>query len=52
MSVARVVGMVVTIPTKDFDDNTDYNLEKSYLSFPDEKDREVCFQVKMHMVDG
>jgi hypothetical protein len=51
MSIATVVGMVVTIQKKDFEDNK-YNLEKSFLSFPDEKDREVSFQVKMLMVDG
>jgi hypothetical protein len=51
MSVATVVGMVVTIQKKDVEDNRS-NLEKSFLSFPDDKEREVCFQVKMLMVDG
>ena len=51
MSVATVVGMVVTIQKKDVEDNRS-NLEKSFLSFPDEKEREVCYQVKMLMVDG
>ncbi len=51
MSVATVVGMVVSIQKKEFEENKS-NLEKTFLSFPDEKDREVCFQVKMLMVDG
>jgi hypothetical protein len=51
MSVAAVVGMAVTIQKKDFEDNRS-SLEKTFLSFPDEKDREVCFRIKMLMVDG
>jgi hypothetical protein len=52
MSVATVVGMLVTINNKqDFKDSRS-DLEKSHLSFPDEKEREVCFHVKMLMVDG
>jgi hypothetical protein len=51
MSVATVVGMLVTINKQDFKDSRS-NLEKWHLSFPDEKEREVCFQVKMLMVDG
>jgi hypothetical protein len=51
MSVATVVGMVVNIQKKDLEDSQT-NLEKTFLSFPDEKDREVCFQVKLLVVDG
>ena len=51
MSIATVVGMVVTIKKKEFVDNKS-NLEKTFLSFPDDKDRDICFQVKMLMVDG
>ena len=52
MSVATVVGMVVKIQKIQELEGNSSDLEKTFLSFPDEKDREVCFQVKMLMVDG
>ena len=51
MSVATVVGMVVSIQNNK-ENIEGENLEKSYLTFPDEKDILSSFQVKMLMLDG
>ncbi len=51
MSVATVVGMVVTISAKG-DLYNDQNLEKTFLTFPDEKECEACLSIKMLMLDG
>ncbi len=51
MSVATVVGMVVSISAKK-DHYIDQNLEKSFLSYPEEKDCEACLPIKMLMLDG
>jgi hypothetical protein len=52
MSVATVVGMVVSIQKADIYKDTTENLEKSYLTFPDAKEMLACFHVKIHMLDG
>jgi hypothetical protein len=49
MSVATVVGMVVSISGKT-DQYNDQNLEKTFLSYPEEC--EACLPIKMLMLDG
>ena len=51
MSVATVVGMVVSIPGKQ-ENYDDQNLEKTFLIFPEEKERDGCLPIKMLMLDG
>jgi hypothetical protein len=51
MSVATVVGMVVSIPGK-HETYDDQNLEKTFLVFPEEKETDGCLPVKMLMLDG
>ena len=52
MSVATVVGMVVALPgQKDTASYLEQNLEKTFL-FPDKKDHEELFNIKMLMLDG
>ena len=52
MSVATVVGMVVSIAPKGGEAYNEQNLEKTFLSFPDEKECEACLPIKMLMLDG
>ncbi len=52
MSVATVVGMSVAIQKSGGGYAYNSNIEKTFLSFPDEKDRDACFLVKMLMLDG
>jgi hypothetical protein len=52
MSVATVVGMLVSIQKADMYKENIENLEKSYLTFPDAKEILACFHVKIHMLDG
>ena len=52
MSVATVVGMVVALPgQKDTASYLEQNLEKTF-HFPEVKDHEGCFNIKMLMLDG
>jgi hypothetical protein len=51
MSVATVVGLVVSLPDKR-DVYEDQNLEKTFLIFPEEAECDGCLQIKMLMLDG
>ena len=51
MSVARVVGMVVSFPESQ-KKYVEQNLEKTFLSFPDAKDWEGSLPIRMLMLVG